>query len=74
MSQEAIETTMTKNGETEVLFQRLGGKWYVFSQIEEDFIYSALPNGIDPRSTKLELFNIIEEHMNRVADYYKASA
>jgi len=63
-----------KNGETEVLFQRLGGKWYVFSQIEEEFIYSALPKGIDPRSTKLELFNIIEEHINRVADYYKESA
>jgi hypothetical protein len=72
MSQEAIPSI--KTGETEVLFQKLGGKWYVFSQIEEEFIYSALPKGIDPRSTKLELFNIIEEHINRVAEYYKETA
>tara|TARA_B100000925_G_scaffold20244_1_gene13848 strand:- start:934 stop:1152 length:219 start_codon:yes stop_codon:yes gene_type:complete len=72
MSQENIPSI--KKGETEVLFQKLGGKWYVFSQIEEEFIYSPLPKGIDPRSTRLELFNIIEEHINRVAGYYKETA
>ena len=71
---ETIKAAININDETEVLFQRLGGKWYVFSQVDEDFVYSALPKGIDPRSTKLELFKIIEDHINRVAEYYKEGA
>ena len=71
---ETIKAAININDETEVLFQKLGGKWYVFSQVDEDFVYSALPKGIDPRSTKLELFKIIEDHINRVAEYYKEGA
>ena len=63
----------TQNPITEVLFQKLGGRWYVFSEVEEDFVYSPLPEGIDPRETKLELFNIIEEHILRVSKQYKKS-
>ena len=39
--------------DNEVLFQKLGTRWYVFSEIENDFVYSPLPDGIDPRSTNL---------------------
>ena len=54
--------------EAEVLFQKLGNTWFVFTEVENDFIYSALPAGIDPRTTKLELYDIIEEHLDKVAD------
>ena len=40
MSQENMPSI--KNGETEVLFQKLGGKWYVFSQIEKS-LFTPLP-------------------------------
>ncbi len=51
----------------DVLFQKLGNTWYVFSEINDDFIYSALPAGLNPKTTKLELFEVIEEHMKKVS-------
>jgi len=57
--------------ENEVLFQKLGNTWYVFTEVNDDFVYSALPDGMDPRSTKLELYEVIEEHMERVASNFK---
>ena len=66
---------MTKNTiqklPSEVLFQKLGNKWYVFSEVENDFIYSPLPDGINPKTTKLELFEVIEEHIVRVSQHIK---
>jgi len=59
------------NKETEFLFQKLGHRWYVFSEIENDMVYSVLPEGVDPRSTKLELYHVIEEHLHRVAKMRK---
>lgn len=55
----------------EVLFQKLGHTWYAFTQVGEDFVYSALPEGINPKDTKIELFEVIEEHMDKVAKTYK---
>lgn len=51
----------------EVLFQKMGNTWYVFTEIGEEFVYSALPTGMDPHTTKLELFEVIEEHMQKVS-------
>lgn len=53
----------------DLLFQKLGNKWYIFSEIEDEVIYSAMPEGMDPRSTKLELYQVIEEHMSNVASH-----
>ena len=61
----------TRTQDTEVLFQKLGNIWYVFSEINEDVVYSALPTGMDPRTTDLELYTIIEEHMEKVARHHK---
>lgn len=58
--------------ESEVLFQKLGNRWYVFSEVENDVIYSALPDGMDPRTTKLELYEVIESHMEKVADFHRS--
>lgn len=62
-----------KNHDAEVLFQKLGNVWYVFSEINNDVVYSALPTGMDPRTTDLELYTIIEEHMEKVARHHKRS-
>ena len=64
---------MSKNAElqNEVLFQKLGNKWYVFSEVENDFIYSPLPEGVNPKTTKLELFEVIENHIIRVSQHLK---
>ncbi|MBK26532.1 MAG: hypothetical protein CME70_21210 [Halobacteriovorax sp.] len=54
----------------EVLFQKLGNTWYVFTETENDVVYSVLPDGMNPHTTKLELFEVIEDHLERVADHY----
>lgn len=53
----------------EVLFQKLGQTWYIFTEINEEVVYSAMPDGMDPRNTKLELFDVIESHMQKVATH-----
>lgn len=60
--------------EKEVLFQKLGSTWYVFTEVNNDMVYSALPVGMDPKTTKLELFEVIEEHMMKVAKHTKNRA
>ena len=52
--------------EREVLFQKVGHLWYVFCEMGEGVVYTSLPLGIDPRCTKLELFEIIEEHLDQM--------
>lgn len=54
--------------ENEVLFQKLGTTWYIFTEIKGDVIYSQLPEGMDPYTTKLELYDVIEDHMARVSN------
>ncbi|MBL6989148.1 MAG: hypothetical protein ISR65_05195 [Bacteriovoracaceae bacterium] len=60
--------TTNKMKESQVLFQKLGDTWYAFTELEQDIVYSALPAGVDPRSTKLDIIEIIDEHMQRVAN------
>ncbi len=60
----------TQQMTTDVLFQKLGNTWYVFSEVKGEMVYSALPNGMDPHSTKLELFEVIEEHMEKISKHY----
>ena len=70
--QEGTMQTHT-NLEKEVLFQKLGSTWYVFTETNDEVVYSALPDGMSPKTTKLELFEVIEEHMEKVADHYRRS-
>ena len=48
----------------------MGSTWYVFTEINGDMVYSALPNGMDPHTTNLELFEVIENHMTKVSRHY----
>ncbi|EPZ49685.1 hypothetical protein [Bacteriovorax sp. BAL6_X] len=59
---------------TEVLFQKLGNNWFIFAEINNEVIYSTMPEGMDPYSTKLELYEVIEEHMKRVSTMKKGAA
>ncbi len=59
---------MNTNLKNEVLFQKLGETWFVFTEVNGDVIYSQLPANMDPHSTKLELYEVIEEHMVKVAN------
>ena len=60
---------MTNSSEitSEVLFQKLGHTWYIFTEVNQELVYSAMPEGMDPHTTKLELFDVIEDHMKKVA-------
>jgi hypothetical protein len=58
----------------EVLFQKLGTTWYVFSEVEGELVYSALPEGMSPHTTKLELFEVVEDHMAKVAKHNRRKA
>ncbi|WP_127717901.1 hypothetical protein [Halobacteriovorax sp. HLS] len=59
--------------QSEVAFQKLGNTWYVFTEVENEVIYSAMPAGMDPRETKLELYEIIEDHMEKVVKHYQGA-
>lgn len=61
MQSKNIEST------NDVLFQKLGNTWYIFTEINNEMVYSALPEGMDPRTTKLELYDVIEDHMKKIA-------
>jgi len=67
-----MSTPINTNLENEVLFQKLGPTWFVFTEIKGDVVYSQLPDGMDPYNTKLELYEVIEEHMMKVAEHQRA--
>jgi len=55
----------------DVLFQKLGNTWYIFAEIDNEVVYSTMPEGMDPYSTDLELYEVIENHMERVSKINK---
>ena len=56
-----------QNSVKDVLFQKIGNTWFIFSEVNNEVVYSVMPAGMDPKTTKLELYEIIEEHMTKVA-------
>ena len=57
----------------DVLFQKIGNTWFIFSEVNNEVVYSVMPEGMDPKTTKLELYQIIEEHMTKVANHKRRS-
>lgn len=72
-STNAKKTNSVKNNVKDVLFQKIGNTWFIFSEVNNEVVYSVMPAGMDPKSTKLELYNIIEEHMTKVASHKRRS-
>lgn len=62
-------STKTKSEVKDVLFQKIGQTWFIFSEVNNEVVYSVMPHGMDPKTTKLELFNVIEDHMSKVASH-----
>ncbi len=72
----STKTTNTNNNSKkvksevkDVLFQKIGNTWFIFSEVNNEVVYSVMPQGMDPKETKLELYAIIEEHMTKVASH-----
>jgi hypothetical protein len=63
-----------KNQVKDVLFQKIGNTWFIFSEVNNEIIYSVMPSGMDPKETKLELYEIIEEHLTKVASNKRRSS
>lgn len=55
----------------EVLFQKMGNNWFIFSEVNNEMIYSMLPLGMNPHETKLEFYTIIENHLSKVSEQKK---
>lgn len=62
-------TQSVQNNVKDVLFQKIGNTWFIFSEVNNEVVYSVMPEGMDPKTTKLELYAIIEEHMTKVASH-----
>lgn len=62
-------TQSVQNNVKDVLFQKIGNTWFIFSEVNNEIVYSVMPEGMDPKTTKLELYTIIEEHMTKVASH-----
>ena len=60
-----------KSSTNDVLFQKLGNTWFAFCEINGETVYSALPQNVDPRSTNLELYHLIEDHLKKVSELQK---
>ncbi len=72
-SKNSKNNTTVKNNVKDVLFQKIGNTWFIFSEVNNEVVYSVMPEGMDPKSTKLELYEIIEEHMTKVASHKRRS-
>ena len=72
-SKNLTNTNNVKNTVKDVLFQKIGNTWFIFSEVNNEAVYSVMPEGMDPKSTKLELYEIIEEHMTKIASHKRRS-
>ncbi len=67
------DSTSMSNKVKDVLFQKIGTTWFIFSEVNNEVVYSVMPQGMDPKTTKLELYEIIEEHLTKVASHKRRS-
>ncbi len=66
-------TNSVKNNVKDVLFQKIGNTWFIFSEVNNEIVYSVMPHGMDPKTTKLELFEVIEDHLTKIASHKRRS-
>jgi hypothetical protein len=66
-------TNSVKNNVKDVLFQKIGNTWFIFSEVNNEIVYSVMPHGMDPKTTKLELFEVIEDNLTKIASHKRRS-
>ncbi len=59
------EGNMSHENQHDVLFQKLGNTWYVFSEVNGELVFSEIPEGIDPNTNSFELYEVVEDHIER---------
>ena len=67
MNQSTTKSQSINTSVKDVLFQKIGQTWYIFSEVNNEIVYSVMPQGMDPKTTRLELYEVIEEHLSKVA-------
>lgn len=72
-SKNSKNSNAVENNVKDVLFQKVGNTWFIFSEVNGEVVYSVMPQGMDPKTTKLELYQIIEDHMSKVASHKRRS-
>ena len=72
-SKNSKNSNTVENNVKDVLFQKVGNTWFIFSEVNGEVVYSVMPEGMDPKTTKLELYQIIEDHMCKVASHKRRS-
>lgn len=72
-SKNSKNSNTVENNVKDVLFQKVGNTWFIFSEVNGEVVYSVMPEGMDPKTTKLELYQIIEDHMSKVASHKRRS-
>ncbi len=72
-SKNSKNSNAVENNVKDVLFQKVGNTWFIFSEVNGEAVYSVMPEGMDPKTTKLELYQIIEDHMSKVASHKRRS-
>jgi hypothetical protein len=73
ISKTSKNSNKVKSNVKDVLFQKIGNTWFIFSEVNNEVVYSVMPQGMDPKTTKLELYEIIEEHLTKVASNKRRS-
>lgn len=53
--------------ESEVLFQKMGNSWYVFAEIGGEVFFSPLPDGMDPKTDRVEIMHFVESKTRHTA-------
>ncbi len=71
-SKNSKNSNTVENNVKDVLFQKVGNTWFIFSEVNGEVVYSVMPAGMDPKTTKLELYQIIEDHMSKVASHKRS--
>jgi hypothetical protein len=54
--------------ESKVLYQKLGDTWYLFTEIQGEVIFTALPKDINPQEKPVEIYEIIEKAKTKVGN------
>ena len=57
-----------ENDLAKVLYQKLGDKWYLFTEIKGEVIFTALPKNLNPFENKVEIYEIIKKHKTKIKD------
>lgn len=54
--------------DSKVLYQKLGETWYLFTEINGEVIFTALPKDLNPYENKVEIYEIIEKQRTKIGN------